>query len=123
MQQVRAASGQQEAALQADLSALQQRMALAEADLAAAQERVQQLEQQLQSQQVEAAANQKRMSAQMEQLKMDVSVLDHQKLPDLNCLNRPILHCTAMIDMLSTFSYKAVSLVFSPCMSITGCHA
>ena len=61
-------------ALQADLSALQQRRAAAEAELEAALKRVQQLEQQLQTQQAEAAATKKQMAARMEQAKMDVSL-------------------------------------------------
>ena len=73
LQQVNSASEQQAAALQADLAVLQQRIAAAAAELEAAQTRVQQLEQQLQTQQAEAAATEKRMAAQMDQLKMDVS--------------------------------------------------
>lgn len=74
LQQVKSASELQAAGLQADLVTLQQRIAAAEAELAAAQSRVQQLEQQLQTQQAEAAATEKRMAAQMDQLKMDVSL-------------------------------------------------
>ena len=69
---MKSTSADQAASLQTDITALQQRLASAEAELAAAQARLQQLEQLLQAQQAEAAASDKRMAAQMEQLKMDV---------------------------------------------------